>query len=149
MGKRSRQRAFLHIHKINVQLILEWIYSLCDFGINVANPQAVSIMRRTLCNNGGIFHSLCCRRHVYPVEIRLKQCHQTFLITTFWVHIYTWLYNMEKRMYRASYVQGVWSGFSFSQTCKVGLISVSLIMLLWNLLCENLPSNVYINSRIW
>lgn len=47
---------------------LEWIYSLCDFGIDVANPQAVSVMCRALCKNGSIFHSLCGRRHVYPVE---------------------------------------------------------------------------------
>lgn len=64
------------------------IYSLCDFGIDVANPQAVSIMRRALCNDGGIFHRLCCRRHVYPVETRLKESCQKHLQFTY--ALYTW-----------------------------------------------------------
>ena len=43
-----------------------WVYSLCDPGINVADPQAVPFLGHTLWDDGGIFHRLCCRRHVYP-----------------------------------------------------------------------------------
>lgn len=47
--------------------------SLCNFGIDVAYPQAISVMGHTLWNDGGIFHCPCCRRHVYSVGGRNRR----------------------------------------------------------------------------
>lgn len=38
-------------------------YSLSDFGVDVADPQTVSLMGHALCNDGGVLHGPRCRRH--------------------------------------------------------------------------------------
>lgn len=49
----TNSSGYLHVDK----------YSLCDFGVDVADPQAVSLMGHALGDDGGVLHGPRCRRH--------------------------------------------------------------------------------------
>lgn len=54
-------------------------YSLCDFSVDVADPQAVAFLRRAARKDGGVLHCLRSRLHWTP-RIQTEEVHVTWWV---------------------------------------------------------------------